>query len=441
MVTRARRGKPPVKKAPQPRNGTGSSTTPHWKIMGISAITAVTLTLAAPRPAHAVFDAAAIVPVLVGMQSAIMGFLETSLMGVLQTMLPQFMKDQNRQMGGLISGIFVTNPERTKEIIRYGNTSSRYPTVNAEMSNRYTPIPGNGMNIEEASKKSSPNELLLLLDQRRTQAEFEAIASAKERAKKQDITPDKWPDKRNPPDPGMPPTDRMMANTAVSQSYAGNSAHVSTTAAGVKALNASQMALQSETLLLQIFKASRIITDLKAKKIDYDFNNPQHLVDLSKFLTPPPPTPAGTEPDYEKDALNKTRAGILADVIMGADSRPLLPVEAMSNINAKTLQIKIMTRFARTQLARTAVYATLSPELQKARNEEYIEFVMKPTLAGGVYSDAVTQRGALIRLTQGTNLFLMRNRELQMEQNRLLAVLLTATMEAGDRGAGAMGGK
>ncbi len=167
---------------------------------------------------------------------------------------------------------------------------------------------------------------------------------------------------------------------------------------------------------------------LKGFLNDPEGQNPQAI---SSFLSPAPMVPAGFEPDYTKGALTPERAQILGDTLVGLNDLSAL-IERKRSLNtpgSATIQSKILTRFARTQLARHAIMQVNHKSISDAMNVEFKACVIRPTIEDTVNMPTNQHLVNIEQLLKCNNLSLMHVRRLQMEQSRLLATMLATMLD------------
>lgn len=152
---------------------------------------------------------------------------------------------------------------------------------------------------------------------------------------------------------------------------------------------------------------------------------------IAAFLSPAPMLTAGFTPDTSKGALTPAKASVLADVLIGVnDFNSLQNFDtALPSPNKSLLQSKILTRFARVQLARHAISAVTSTSVQDAINSEFKMCVVRPNLDDTIGSSVEQHLTNIENLMRCNNLSLLHLRRVQMEQSRLIAVLLTTQLD------------
>lgn len=152
---------------------------------------------------------------------------------------------------------------------------------------------------------------------------------------------------------------------------------------------------------------------------------------IAAFLSPAPMLAAGFNPATDKGALTPAKATVLADVLIGVnDFNSLQNFDTkLPSPNRSLLQSKILTRFARVQLARHAISAVTSLSVQDAINSEFKTCVVRPTQDDTVGSSVEQHLTNIENLMRCNNLSLLHLRRVQMEQSRLIAVLLTTQLD------------
>lgn len=152
---------------------------------------------------------------------------------------------------------------------------------------------------------------------------------------------------------------------------------------------------------------------------------------ISSFLSPAPMIPAGFEPDYSKGALTPERAKVLGDALVGlSDFRDYMNADELrSTPGGRIVQAKIMTRFARMQLARHAIMQVNHKSVSDAMNVEFKACVIRPNKEDSVGAHMTQHLVNIQQLLKCTNLSLMHMRRLQMEQSRLLGAILATQLD------------
>jgi hypothetical protein len=416
--------------------------TRRWKTAAIVLLTSGLLNFAVP--AYAFGDAAAIIAYLTP---------------VLGTTLPNFMTQLIQQkLGGLITNVMNTNfgqlgqlttklgtldPSRLSSIFSSMlSSNSAQPFVEEGLKDFISPPDGTGTDMNKIAPNMTNAEaaVLVLSKQAEAQLKLEDKTRIIQNASKAEAAGKpvpKDPSGKTPPQGGAP-GEQNLANAAAAKAAANNLDHKELTERGARSLDANNAATVEEDILLTVYKAARKkgepLAEADATDLpDYKFQDKETQLALSRFLTSPPVIPAELAPSYDNAALDKNRAAVLENVLMGTSPLPLLPRNMMNRANARSLQMKMFTRFARLGLARQAIYASLSPEQHRAMNEEYATYVAKPSALAQLFAGVTPAQQQMIELLRGNNLFLMRMREKQLEQNRLLGVILTSLTEANTR--------
>lgn len=152
---------------------------------------------------------------------------------------------------------------------------------------------------------------------------------------------------------------------------------------------------------------------------------------LAAFLSPAPMLPAGFNPATDKGALTPQRATVLSDVLLGINNFGSLEnfQKDEADPNRALLQSKILTKFARIQLARHAISSVTSLDVTDAMNAEFKMCVVRPTQEDTVGSSVEQHLTNVEHLMRCTNLSLLHLRRVQMEQSRLIGVLLATQLD------------
>lgn len=152
---------------------------------------------------------------------------------------------------------------------------------------------------------------------------------------------------------------------------------------------------------------------------------------VSGFLSPAPMVPAGFEPDYSKGALTPARAKVLGDALVGlSDFRSYMDSNDLRAApSGRIVQAKIMTRFARMQLARHAIMQVNHKSVSDAMNVEFKACVIRPNKDDALKAHENQHLVNIQQLLKCTNLSLMHLRRIQMEQSRLLGAMLATQLD------------
>ena len=152
---------------------------------------------------------------------------------------------------------------------------------------------------------------------------------------------------------------------------------------------------------------------------------------ISSFLSPAPMIPAGFEPDYTKGALTPERAKVLGDALVGlSDFRDYMNAEEFRTTpGGRIVQAKIMTRFARMQLARHAIMQVNHKSVSDAMNVEFKACVIRPNKEDAIGAHPNQHLVNIQQLLKCNNLSLMHMRRIQMEQSRLMGAMLATLLD------------
>jgi hypothetical protein len=151
---------------------------------------------------------------------------------------------------------------------------------------------------------------------------------------------------------------------------------------------------------------------------------------FAKFLSPAPMIPVAFSHDENRGALTVLQGSVLADVLLGVNE--MIEISKYSETidsNAKATQSKIMTRFARAQLARAAMVAVTSRELSDAMNSEFRACVVRPNQTDAIGASVQQHLVNVQYLLRCSNMSLLHMRRIQMEQSRLLATMLATMLD------------
>lgn len=152
--------------------------------------------------------------------------------------------------------------------------------------------------------------------------------------------------------------------------------------------------------------------------------------EFAKFLSPAPMIPVAFSHDESRGALTVTQGSVLADVLLGVNEMiELSDYSATIDSNAKATQAKIMTRFARSQLARSAMVAVTSRELSDSMNSEFRACVVRPNQTDAIGASVQQHLVNVQYLLRCSNMSLLHMRRIQMEQSRLLATMLATMLD------------
>lgn len=223
-------------------------------------------------------------------------------------------------------------------------------------------------------------------------------------------------------DAGNVVTDKELASIMENDAYALNTIHKSVSSAGLRNLDPAQKTVIDEEIVAQVYSAAKTSA-----------NNPDKAA-LAKYLTPTRMLFPAVDPNFSSTVsilLDESRSEALVNVLMGATSTAIMTTEQLQKADGATAQLKLFTRFARLQLARTHIQDIYSRDNLLSIQDQYKKFVASPSgedLQNGTYSMS-QYMATMVRLQQGTNLELLMIRRQMFEQAELMAVILTATLE------------
>jgi hypothetical protein len=154
------------------------------------------------------------------------------------------------------------------------------------------------------------------------------------------------------------------------------------------------------------------------------------MSEFSKFLSPAPMIPVAFSHDEARGSLTVEQSSVLADVLLGMNEMMAITDYAEStDANARENQARIMTRFARAQLARAAMVAITSRELSDSMNSEFRACVVRPNQTDSLSATVQQHLVNIQYLMRCNNLSLLHMRRIQMEQSRLLATMLATMLD------------